>query len=60
MNGRLGFREELDEEWMELIANAKQIGLTLEQVRTFLRGNLLAEPFLSELRLPSWTEGHRS
>lgn len=33
----LNAREGFDEEWVELIAAAKEIGLSAEQVRHFLR-----------------------
>lgn len=29
----------VDQEWMELILQAKRLGLTMEEIQAFLRGN---------------------
>jgi DNA-binding transcriptional MerR regulator len=37
------YRETLDEEWVALILSAKQIGLSIEEVREFIKKNQVME-----------------
>jgi len=36
MDAKEATAEEMDQEWMDLILEAKKIGITLEEIRTFL------------------------